>query len=175
MRYRRILRPGAIYFFTLNLSNRNSNLLIQEIKSLLFALNTVRKNHPFNIDAQVVLPDHWHLVMTLPEGDIDYAKRLRLIKATFSRQIKSQEYISASRKKKRERGIWQRRYWEHLIRDEHDYEQHINYIHFNPVKHGYVKKPNDWAYSSIHRFIAKGIISDHWTCDEKTQKILFGE
>ena len=120
------------------------------------------QRHPFTIDAIVVLPEHLHALWTLPEDDNDYATRWMLIKTAFSRQIPKGEYRTASRKKKGERGIWQRRYWEHLIRDERDYKHHVEYIHYNPVKHGYVNCPSDWEYSSIHRFIANGMIDQNW-------------
>ena len=114
----------------------------------------------------VILPDHLHAIWTLPPGDADFAKRWMLIKTAFSRALPKHENINQSRKSKRERGIWQRRYWEHLIRDELDYERHVDYIHYNPVKHGYVDKAVDWPYSSIHRFIKNGIISSDWGVGE---------
>jgi putative transposase len=175
MRYRRALVPGATYFFTLNLQNRQSNLLIDCIDDLRFAFRKVQQGHPFYIDAIVILPDHAHMIMTLIPNDIDYSKRLSLIKATFCRQIEPYETISTSRQRKRERGIWQRRFWEHMIRDASDYEHHINYIHYNPVKHGYVKNPSDWPYSSIHRFIREGILSAQWACSDYFKEPLFGE
>ena len=141
MRYRRVMVANATYFFTLNLQNRKSNLLINHIEHLRFAFKKVQNNHPFYLDAVVIMPDHCHMIMTLPEGDKNYPLRLSLIKSSFSIQIERDENISDSRKKKRERGIWQRRYWEHLIKDAEDYEHHINYIHFNPVKHGYALNP----------------------------------
>ncbi len=174
MQYRRALFPGASYFFTLNVQNRESNLLIQRVDALRFAVRRVQQRHPFYIDAIVIMPDHWHMIMTLPHADRAYAQRLSLIKSTFSRQIAPDEIISDSRQKKRERGIWQRRYWEHIIRDETDYDHHVNYIHYNPVKHGYVKNPSDWQYSSIHRFIRQGILDESWACSNDFNKS-FGE
>jgi putative transposase len=108
------------------------------------------------------LPDHVHAVWTLPRDDADFATRWMLIKAGFSRRLARTERIRASRAKKGERGIWQRRYWEHLIRDEYDYYKHVDYIHYNPVKHGYTKRPADWPHSSIHRYIEAGIIEPDW-------------
>jgi putative transposase len=102
------------------------------------------------------------MLMTLPTEDGDYSLRLRLIKGFFSQQMESNEYVNPVRKKKSERGIWQRRFWEHLIRDEKDYEHHFNYIHHNPVKHGYVQKASDWTYSSIHRSIRTGVLPENW-------------
>lgn len=158
MRYRRSHIPGTTYFFTLNLQNRKSSLLISHIDKLRFAFKKVHANHPFKIDAVVILPEHFHIMMSLPLNDANFSKRLSLIKSSFSRQIISYEFISHSRKKKRERGIWQRRFWEHLIRDDADYEHHLNYIHYNPVKHGLVSNPTEWPYSSIHRFIKLGSV-----------------
>ncbi len=109
--------------------------------------------HPFVIDAMVVMPDHLHCLWTLPENDGDFSTRWGLIKAGFSRQLAATERVSISRKSKGERGVWQRRFWEHLIRDELDFERHVDYIHYNPVKHGYVTRPVDWQFSSIHRYI----------------------
>ncbi len=117
-------------------------MLIDNINQLRYAFRTARDYHPFTIDGIVILPDHLHMVMSFPREDGDYSLRWNIIKGIFSKQIKTTESIGVSRKSKRERGIWQRRFWEHLIRDESDYEHHINYIHYNPVKHGYVITPN---------------------------------
>jgi putative transposase len=122
----------------------------------------IKQNHPFIIDAIVILPDHLHTLWQLPENDADYPMRWRLIKSAFSRALPQTEGISTSRRKKAERGIWQRRYWEHLIRDEIDFKRHVDYIHYNPVKHGYTQSPVDWPYSSIHRYIQKEIIQSDW-------------
>jgi putative transposase len=108
------------------------------------------------------MPEHFHMMMTLPENDKDYTKRIMLIKSGFSRKIPKTEKINPSRKNKRERGIWQRRYWEHFIRDETDYQRHADYIHYNPVKHGYVEKASDWQYSTIHKYIKLGIYDKNW-------------
>ena len=151
VRYRRMRTPGASYFFTVNLENRILSLLTDHINALREAFRTVKHRHPFHIDAIVVLPDHLHTIWTLPENDANYPSRWRLIKAQFSSSIGKQESVSASRKNKGERGIWQRRFWEHQIRDERDMEQHIHYIHNNPVKHGYCKKPEEWPFSSHRR------------------------
>ncbi len=143
MQYRRANITGATYFFTVNLANRKNTLLIDEFDQLRIVINKVKKQHPFKLDALVILPDHLHAIWTLPAHDNDFAKRWMLIKAGFSRCIPDDELINKSRQKKGERGIWQRRYWEHLIRDEDDYEKHVNYIHYNPVKHGYVNAAID--------------------------------
>ena len=162
MKYRRADISGGTYFFTINLADRKSSLLVDEIDKLRNSINKVKKSHSFVLDAMVVLPDHIHLLMTLPEDDNDFPTRIMLIKSGFSRQIPKTENIRESRTSKRERGIWQRRYWEHLIRDETDFERHVDYIHYNPVKHGYVEQAVLWEFSTIHRYIEKGIISPDW-------------
>jgi putative transposase len=110
----------------------------------------------------VVLPEHLHAIWKLPEGDADYPMRWSLLKSGFSRGLEKTELIRASRLNKRERGIWQRRYWEHQIRDEWDFEKHADYIHYNPVKHGYVKRPVDWPFSTFHRYVQTGVLPEHW-------------
>lgn len=162
MNYRRADVKGGTYFFTVNLANRKGSLLVDNIDILRNAISLVMERHPFTIDAIVVLPEHLHALWTLPEGDNDYATRWMLIKSTFSRHIPKGEYRSASRTKKGERGIWQRRYWEHLVRDENDFNRHVEYIHYNPVKHGYVQCPSDWQYSSLQRYIANGTVERDW-------------
>lgn len=162
MRYRRAGFPGASYFFTANLAERSRKLLVDHADVLREVIHEVQSRHPFLIDAMVVLPDHLHAILTLPKNDKDFSTRWMLIKTGFSRQIPIGERRNKSRVSKGERGIWQRRFWEHLIRDDADYERHVNYIHYNPVKHGYVARPVDWLHSSLHRFIIEGIVSPDW-------------
>ncbi len=164
-RYRRARAPGATWFFTANLARRDTTLLVDHIASLRQALQYVRRRHPFTIDAMVVLPDHLHAVWTLPPGDADYPLRWRLFKAWFSRHVPPGERRSDSRIAKGERGIWQRRYWEHLVRDEDDMQRHVDYIHFNPVRHGYVARAVAWPYSTVHRDVAKGWVAADWGGD----------
>ena len=175
MRYRRADVDGGTYFFTVNLAERKRTLLIDEIDKLKSTIAKVKKDHPFKIDACVVMPDHLHAVWTLPKRDNDFATRWMLIKAGFSRQIKKGERINASRKSKGERGIWQRRYWEHLIKNEKDYERHVDYIHYNPVKHGFVNNVIDWPYSTFHRYVDKGIYLHDWAGIELEESTGFGE
>jgi putative transposase len=165
MRYRRYYMPGASYFFTIALVDRKSQLLIEEIDLLRSVIKYVRSNHEFRIDAIVILPDHIHMIMTLPENDSLFSKRISLIKSSFSRKIKKNEIISSSRKSKRERGLWQRRFWEHAIRNDLDFENHVNYIHYNPVKHGLVQRVVDWPYSSFHKFVRDGILPRNWCAE----------
>ena len=165
MRYRRAAVAGATYFFTLNLADRQSGYLVDHVDVLRATLRRVRQAHPFRIDAMVVLPDHLHAIWTLPAGDSDYSMRWMLVKAGFSRQLPALEQRSPSRTAKGERGIWQRRFWEHLIRDERDFERHVDYIHFNPVKHGLASRAVDWPHSSIHRYIRLGLAAPDWASD----------
>jgi putative transposase len=155
--YRRNIIPGGRYFFTVTLADRASRLLVERIVDLRTAFRTVRAQRPFVMDAVVVLPDHLHCIWTLPPDDGDYALRWRDIKARFSRRIPAGEWRSPGRINKGERGIWQRRYWEHTLRDERDVEQHVDYIHYNPVKHGYVAQVSEWPYSSFHHYVRKGV------------------
>jgi putative transposase len=127
-----------LLFFTVNLADRRSRLLTEQINALRSAFRDVRARHPLSIEAIVVLPDHLHAIWTLPDGDADFALRWRLLKSTFSRSLPEGEQVSASRRGKGERGIWQRRYWEHTLRDESDYAAHMDFIHFNPVRHAHV-------------------------------------
>jgi putative transposase len=163
MDYRRVRISGGTYFFTVTLLERKGNdLLTRHIDQLRQAVAQVKKCYPFKIHAWVVLPDHLHCLLELPAGDADYAVRWRLIKTLFSRAIPADEYRSLTRLRRRERGIWQRRFWEHCVRDQRDYQQHFNYIHYNPVKHGYVKRVADWPYSTFHHFVRCGVYDMDW-------------
>jgi putative transposase len=148
--YRRALIPGGCFFFTVNLLERRQTLLVDEIAALREAVATTRQGHPFIIDAFVVLPDHLHAVWTLPPGDSDFSTRWRLIKSRFAKALPKQERLSAVRKARGERGIWQRRFWEHLIRDEADYGRHVEYCYINPLKH----RSGAFAIGRTRRFIA---------------------
>ncbi len=165
MRYRRANAAGGTYFFTVNLADRSSRLLVERIEVLRQAVRTVKHRHAFDIVAWVVLPDHMHAVWTLPSGDADFSTRWLLIKAGFSRAIAGGETICGSRRSKGERGIWQRRFWEHQIRDEDDLARHVDYVHINPVKHGHVARAGEWPHSSIHRYVREGTIAADWACD----------
>jgi putative transposase len=138
--YRRNFITGGSYFFTANLADRRSSLLSERIDSLRRAFRYTRAGHPFTLNAIGVLPDHLHTIWTLPPGDSDFANRWRLIKTEFSRSLKPIYPTSASRSAKGERDIWQRRYWEHTLRDDADFRNHCNYIHFNAVKRGALRR-----------------------------------
>lgn len=173
--YRRNFVPGGSFFFTVNLADRRSRLLTERVGLLREGFRYVRARRPFTLDAIVVLPDHLHAIWTLPPGDADYATRWRLIKAFFSRGIEASERISDSRKRKGERGIWQRRYWEHTLRDERDFERHCDYIHFNPVKHGHARTASGWPHSSFHRFVKLRIYPADWASGAESNESAFGE
>uniref|UniRef100_UPI000641D72A REP-associated tyrosine transposase n=2 Tax=Rhodopseudomonas TaxID=1073 RepID=UPI000641D72A len=138
--YRRAFVPGGCWFFTVTLLERRNTLLVDHIAILRDAVARTRERFPFEIDAVVVLPDHLHAVWTLPHGDADFSTRWRLIKTRFAKELPKAERLSAVRARRGERGIWQRRFWEHLIRDEADYVRHVEYCMINPVKHGLVSR-----------------------------------
>ena len=161
--YRRYRVLGGTYFFTVNLLERYpNNLLISHVESLRTVVRETRRCWPFHIDAWVVLPDHLHCVWTLPDGDDDNSNRWRLIKQGFSKALPMTERRSAVRVARGERGIWQRRFWDHVIRDDGDYAAHVDYCHINPVKHGLVGRVSDWPYSSFHRYVERGIYPLDW-------------
>ena len=159
--YRRVFQKGGIYFFTVTLRNRKSELLTKHVELLRQSFFETYTKHPFKIISIVIMPDHIHCIWELPENDAEYSKRWLLIKSKFSRKLHNKcQKIKANRGG--EYNIWARRFWEHLIRDEYDLEKHINYIHYNPVKHGFVDKPSSWKWSSIHRYIKEGLLPESW-------------
>lgn len=149
--YRRIYAPGASIFFTVCLQDKGSDLLIREIDTLRQAFRSTMAERPFEIDAIVVLPDHIHTIVTLPHGDSDYANRWAVIKSRFTRAVPKVARKRPSQDRRGDGGIWQRRFWEHHLRDEADYQTHKAYCLSDPVRHGFVNRPHDWLYSSIHR------------------------
>ncbi|MFY7802833.1 MAG: REP-associated tyrosine transposase [Limnoraphis robusta] len=165
MRYRRARTPGATYFFTIVTYQRQKLFHRPElVEYLREAFRTVQTNHPFTIDAIVVLPDHLHCIWTLPPEDANFSTRWRLIKTNFSRTC-PQQYKrdpNQSRQRKQEQAIWQRRFWEHQIRDQQDLNQHIDYIHYNPVHHRLVHRVRYWPYSSFHRYVQRGDYDIDW-------------
>ncbi len=161
--YRRAFQPGGCYFFTVACESRlNNRLLVEHIDQLRSAFRYVRDRHPFCTEAIVIGPDHLHCIWRLPDKDSDYSLRWNLIKGHFSRHLPRLESVSRSRQNKRERGIWQRRFWEHQIRVEDDRSHHLDYIHWNPVKHGWVDRVSDWPYSSFHRYVQAGYYPTDW-------------
>jgi len=159
--YRRVLQPGGTFFFTVTLRDRRSMLLTAHIDDLRKAFADVQSKKPFKIDAIVIMPDHLHCLWTLPSDDTDYSGRWRSIKSRFV-QILRKTGDDVNFNAKGEADIWQRRFWEHAIRDEKDLEAHINYIHINPVKHGLVENVIDWPWSSFHMYVRKGLLAKDW-------------
>jgi putative transposase len=149
--YRRMLVPGGEYFFTVNLEDRNSDVLVRRIGMLRAAWRYVEARAPFETVAAVVLPDHLHCIWKLPPGDEDFATRWRLLKGHFTRSLAKVEATPDGRRKG-EHGLWQRRFWEHVIRDDRDRLAHVNYIHNNPVKHRYCSRVDEWPYSTWRRW-----------------------
>lgn len=160
--YIRSFVPGATYFFTVNLANRSSDLLVRDIEKLRSAYAGVQRRHPFETIAISVLPEHLHALWRLPDGDANFALRWQQIKRDFSTQVDAPASLRSSLATKREKGIWQRRYWEHQIRDADDLARHVDYIHYNPVKHGHVHQVKDWPHSSFHKWVAKGDVPESW-------------
>jgi len=158
--------PGGTFFFTVALLERRQTWLTSRISDLRDAFRAVRSARPFRIDAIVVLPDHLHCLWTLPPDDPDFSTRWRLIKLRFARSIPHGERLSARRAQVGERGIWQRRFWEHTICDDEDFRRHMDYIHYNPVKHGHVSRVSDWPYSSFHRYVRLGVYPEDWAAND---------
>jgi len=159
--YRRNRVAGGAYFFTVTLKDRTRTLLVDHIDQLRASFRTVKREHPFRIEAMVVLPEHLHAIWTLPPEDDDYSGRWRAIKATFTRRL-VESGVEMARNPKGEYALWQRRFWEHTIRDDRDMQRYVEYIHFNPVKHGLVKRVKDWPYSSFQRYVRLGIYPCDW-------------
>jgi putative transposase len=171
--YRRA--KGSAFFFTVALADRRSNLLVSEIDRFRHCYRAARESRPFKTIAICVLPDHLHALWEMPEHDADFATRWSLIKTGFSRGLNPSHLRSASKISKREKGIWQRRYWEHAIRSDDDLARHVDYIHFNPVKHGHVTRVSDWPHSSFHRYVQRGLLAADWGGDMRDISGSFGE
>ncbi|MDA9909856.1 transposase [Gammaproteobacteria bacterium] len=154
--YRRNFIRGGTYLFTVVLADRKSCLLTNYFDCLRVSIRRTRKSYPFCINSWVVLPEHLHCIWTLPEGDSDYPKRWRAIKTYFCIEM-AKTYPDATNKK-----VWQRGYWEHTIKSERDFKTHMDYVHINPLKHGYVNRVKDWPYSSFHHLVSKGVYSEKW-------------
>ncbi len=172
--YRRPNVPGACWFFTVALADRTSLALVEHVDRLREAVAAVRRRHPFRIDAMVVLPDHLHAVWTLPEGDAGISVRWSLIKATFTRAVGRDGRPIPLGRRPGERALWQRRFWDHLIRDETDYARHVDYCHINPMKHGLVRRVSDWPFSTFHRAVRAGLHAEDWAGTAEEPK-RFGE
>lgn len=171
--YRRANITGGTYFFTVNTLRRLPILTEPPVRAALReAIRQTRAIHSFDIDAWVLLPDHLHCIWTLPEGDADFSIRWAKIKRYVSKECRAEfgaQDLSESRNKRREAGLWQRRFWEHQIRDDADLARHVDYIHWNPVKHELVAQASDWPYSTFHRYVGAGVYSSDWGLSEALQ------
>jgi putative transposase len=174
VRYRRNFVAGGTYFFTATLVDRTSHALVRHVDALRASFRATRRAHPFAIDAIVVLPDHLHIVMTLPEGDADYPTRWQLIKRRFTDAV-AKAGATIPLHSNGEYALWQRRFWEHTIRDDRNFERHVDYIHINPVKHGLVARVRDWPHSSFHRYVRNGLLPEDWAGDVRLDRTDFGE
>jgi len=174
-RYRRAHIAGGAFFFTVTLADRSSDALVGNIDLLRRTYASVQKARPFETIAICILPDHLHAIWLLPAEDADFSTRWNVIKGAFSRGLPASASRSRSKIAKREKGIWQRRYWEHVIRDDADLAGHIDYIHFNPVKHGLVSRVSDWPHSSFHRYVERGTLPIDWGGDVREIAGTFGE
>ncbi len=161
VRYRRNFIAGGTFFFTVTLADRRSTALVENVAALRHAFRVTRKERPFAIDAIVILPDHLHAIMTLPPQDPDFSGRWRRIKSLFTRQLLARG-LPIERDTRGEYDLWQRRFWEHTLRDETDLARHVDYVHYNPVKHGLVRSVGDWPYSSFHRYVRQGWLPPDW-------------
>ncbi|MDD3149488.1 MAG: transposase, partial [Candidatus Gastranaerophilales bacterium] len=164
--YRRAYEKNSYVFITITTFKRNP-ILIKNIKILRNSIRKTKEKFEFEIFGIVVLPDHIHTILR-PKIIRNYPDIIKSIKTDFSKNIDKKEitnvekYVTESKKKKGEKGVWQRRYWEHTIKDENDLYLHLDYIHFNPVKHNYVTKVNDWLYSSFHKFVKEKLYDENW-------------
>lgn len=168
--YLRYHLPNHLVFITLVTADRKP-FLLNYLSQFRTSIEQVKNKHPFNITAMVVLPDHCHFIMKMPENDCDFSNRINQIKGKFSRLILDQTILSQSRINRQERGVWQRRFWDHVIRDQDDFKRHMDYIHYNPVKHRYVNACKDWPYSSFHRLVKEGLYDENWATNEPPKNI----
>jgi putative transposase len=174
-RYRRAKLAGGTFFFTVALADRSCDPLVREIDRFRQIYRAVENDCPFETIAICVLPDHVHAIWALPGDDADFALRWRLIKSNFSRGLLRSSARSPSQVRRRESGIWQRRYWEHAIRSDADLERHVDYVHFNPVKHGLVTRVRGWTHTSFHRYVRDGVLPHDWGGDFGAHSGAFGE
>ncbi len=161
VQYRRARVGGGAYFFTVALEDRRSHLLTGHVELLRESFRAVHSKHPFDLDAIVIMPEHLHAIWVLPKDDADYATRWQLIKTRFTRALRATG-VAVPTRLNGEPSVWQRRYWEHLIRDEEDWQRHRDYIFYNPVKHGLVGRVIDWPHSSFHRMVRHGELAPDW-------------
>lgn len=169
--YRRLWVAGGTYFLTIVTCGRRLILQGEAVVWWRQALAAAAHEKPFKVQAGFVLPDHVHLIAQLPAGDADISSRIGRAKALFSRVVREAgKTLPAGRshERRRESGIWQRRFYDHLCRDERDHAIHMDYLHYNPVKHGYVRCPADWPHSSFHHWVRNGLYPEDWGCAAKS-------
>lgn len=177
-KYRRYYRDGGTYFFTVK-TYRNQKFLCDPFArtALRQAIEKTRAEKPFEILGWVLLPDHLHAVWKMPENDNDFSGRWSMIKRYFSQKWLTQNEPHSQRTRrmqdKREPGIWQRRFWEHLIRDQNDMANHMDYVHYNPIKHGLVQCPHHWPYSTFHRWVKEGACREDWLCSCQSNELVY--
>lgn len=157
---------GGTYFFTLTLKDRSSALLVERVDQLIEAFRKIKRTRPFHIEAMVVLPEHLHAIWTLPSNDDDYSGRWRAIKAGFTRSLLATG-IDLKRDSSGEYNLWQRRFRQHALRDDQDLWRHVEYIHFNPVEHGWVGSVKNWPFSTFHRYVRAGRYPIEWVGDNR--------
>ncbi|MGE0750281.1 MAG: transposase [Variibacter sp.] len=174
VQYRRNLVSGGTYFFTVVLADRTSSLLVDHVGDLRTAFRVARQERRFTIDAIAILPDHLHAIWTLPSEDSDFSGRWKRIKAYFTHRLIAAG-VPVKKHRNGEYALWQRRFWEHTIRNEADFERHVDYVHFNPVKHGLVSRVCDWPHSSFHLYVRRGMMPIDWACDVKEPMTGVGE
>jgi putative transposase len=171
-RYIRARTPGATYFFTVVLQDRSARYLVDHVAELRASFSELKAKHPLQIDAMVVLPDHLHAIWTLPMEDQDFSNRWMLVKQAFTRRLHAAGLLeppAAAPRARGRRSLWQNRFWEHQIIDQDDFQRHVDYIHFNPVKHGWVLRAREWPYSSLHRYVRAGLLPPDWGIDAAIQ------
>lgn len=174
VRYRRNFVPGGTFFFTVTLRDRRSSVLVDHVDLLRDAFRTTQAAQPFHVDAIVILPEHLHAIWTLPPGDTDFSDRWRKIKGAFTRKA-SEAGATLVRDSRSEYDLWQRRFWEHTVRDDDDLRRCTDCIHYNPVKHGWATSPADWKLSSLHRYVREGTLPSDWGGDGAAIEGDFGE
>jgi len=174
VRYRRNFIAGGTYFFTVTLADRTSSTLVDNVTALRTAFRIARHERPFTIDAIVILPEHLHAIWTLPSGDSDFSGRWKRIKANFTHRLVAAG-VPVKCHRNGEYALWQRRFWEHTIRNEIDFERHVDYVHFNPVKHRLVNRVSDWPYSSFHVYVRRGLLPADCAGDVEEPVMGFGE
>jgi putative transposase len=172
--YRRNIAPGATYFFTLALQDRRSDALVEHIGLLREAWGVANERMPHEVIAAAVLPDHLHAVLALPSGDADYSRLWQEIKKGFTRRM-LRSGIEIPRRNNGEFRLWQRRFWEHTIRDDRDLEAHVAYVHFNSVKHGYARRVRDWPHSTFHRYVRMGLLPEDWADRESLKAVRYSD